>query len=71
MIISTVMTKDTNKTKKRDKFWPDSRVLNLKILNYFKNSYFSTFCQNFTQTAKLKGHNQTWHHFLSENVKVF
>ena len=46
-----------NKAKKsQNKFWSGNRFLNWKILNYFNeilNSYFSTYCQNFTQKMKV------------------
>ena len=52
------MRKNINKTKKyRDKFRSGNRFLNWKILNYFNeiwNWNFSTYCQNCTQTTKLK-----------------
>ena len=40
--------------------------------------YFSTYCQNPTQTTNQiksdtvwQGHNQIWHNFLSKNIKLF
>ena len=49
------MSKSTNKTKKPEHFLSYSLIE--KILNYsnkIQNSYFSTYCQNSTQRAKVK-----------------
>ena len=77
------MAKNTNNTKKSDKFWSDNRSLNWKTLNYFNQveySYFSTYWQNWAQTNKLKPNQTLFYRTYSnlrsffsfdENIKVF
>ena len=62
------MPKNTNKAKNSGTNFDlttDSLLKNTNLLHYFNkiyNSYFSAYCQNYTQTTKLKpnqtGHNQ-------------
>ena len=66
--------KKTKKTKNRSKFWSDTRFLNWKILNELNkvsSLYFSTCCQKWGQTTKLKPNQALFYRACSNLTQFF
>ena len=60
-----------NTKKNQDNVSFDNRFLNGKILNCFNNPYFSIYCQNFTQTMKLKPNQTLFDRKYSNLISLF